>query len=399
MAPATEAPVSTTAEGPTQHTQNQAHPSVYQLMSLVMRDVRNVGKDGRNESQSYNFRGVDDAIGALAQPLRDHGVFMTPEVLDFKTEVRGRQNAVLMRIAFHFYGPAGDHVTAITLGEGSDFADKAANKAMSAALKYALIHTFMIPVDAKSLDDADRENPEGHRSPADGYMERLRKSAVWNNITALTAMHTEAKADGLLNATVFAPGGEEMKLGDLIVSRGTTLRREAAEREERKKQEAAALAAQIAAENGTGSVAVDPASFQPHPDGQDFANQAALAEGRSAVDSLRSTAEAQGIANAGVLAPDSGQPDVLSAYLGRRLAELPEEGESELDGFVRRMRNGWRELDPTRMALAEAKQKGLLTTVIPFDNDHLMIKDVLGVRIKALEEQAAQANTTEGNAA
>src|ERR1044072_4282246 len=162
MANAIEAPAGVTAEGPTSHTQNQAEPSVYELMNRVMRDVRNVCKDGRNESQNYNFRGVDDAIGALAQPLRDHGVFMTPEVLDFKTEVRGRQNAVMMRIAFHFYSPAGDHLTAITLGEGSDFADKAANKAMSAALKYALIHTFMIPVDSKSLDEGDRDHPVGH---------------------------------------------------------------------------------------------------------------------------------------------------------------------------------------------------------------------------------------------
>jgi hypothetical protein len=73
--------------------------------------------------------------------------------------------------------------------------------------------------------------------------------------------------------------------------------------------------------------------------------------------------------------------------------------EVELDGFVRRMRNGWKELGPTRMALAEAKQKGLLTTVIPFDGDHLMIKDVLGMRIKALEEQAAQANAGAGESA
>jgi hypothetical protein len=147
-------------------------------------------------------------------------------------------------------------------------------------------------------------------------------------------------------------------------------------------------------------VFVDPESFQPHPDGQDFANQAALAESREAVESLRTTAEAQDFGNSGVVAPDSGQPDVLAAYLGRRAAELASaEGEDVVDGFVRRMRNGWKELGPTRMALAEAKQKGLLTTVIPFDNDHLMIKDVLAMRIKALEEQAAQANAGEGQAA
>ena len=249
MASAVEAPA-TVAEGQTSHTLNQAVPSVYELMARVMRDVRNIGKNGRNESQNYSFRGVDDAIGALAQPLRDHGVVMTPEVLDFKTEVRGRQNAVMMRVAFHFHGPAGDKVTAVTMGEGSDFADKASNKAMSAALKYALIHTFMIPVDAKSLDDGDRDHPEGQRSAADAYMERLRKPAVWNNPTALLAMHTEAKADGLLGATVYAPGGEEMTLGELIVSRGTTLKREAAEREARQAAEAPEVAAQVAAETG-----------------------------------------------------------------------------------------------------------------------------------------------------
>lgn len=275
MAQATEAPATTQAEGPTQHTQNEDQPSVYELMARVMRDVRAVGKNGENKSQDYRFRGVDDAIGALAQPLRDHGVVMTPEVLDFTTQVRGRQNAVLMRIAFHFHGPAGDKVTAVTMGEGSDFADKASNKAMSAALKYALIHTFMIPVDARSLDDGDRDHPEGHRSPADSYMERLRKPAVWNNVTALQAMHTEAKAEGLLDATVFAPGGEEMTLGDLIVARGRTLKAEAEERARRQASEAPEVAAQVAAETGT--VAVQPSGDGGQPEegaGQETREQA-----------------------------------------------------------------------------------------------------------------------------
>ncbi|MFJ7990302.1 ERF family protein [Streptomyces sp. NPDC096351] len=249
MATAAEAPATTTAEGPTQHVPNQNQPSVYQLMTLVMRDVRNVGKDGFNDHQKYKFRGVDGAIGALAQPLRDHGVFMTPEVLDCESEVRGKMNAVRMRVAFHFYGPAGDRVTAITMGEASDTADKASNKAMSAALKYALIHTFMIPVDASSLDDGDRDHPEGKRSPADVYMERLRKPAVWNNVNALLGMHAEVRADGLLNSIVAGPQGD-IALGELLVARGTELKAEAAQREERRAQEAPQAAAQVAAEHG-----------------------------------------------------------------------------------------------------------------------------------------------------
>ena len=255
-----EAPASSTAEGQTSHTLNQAHPTIYQLMALVMRDVRNVGKDGFNDHQKYSFRGVDDFIGALAQPLRDHGVFMLTEILDFQTSVRGKMNATHMRVAFHFYGPAGDKVTATTLGEASDTADKASNKAMSAALKYALMQTFMIPVDAGSLDDGDRDHPVGQRSPADGYVERLRKPAVWNNVTALQAMHTEAKADGLLGASVSGPGGDEMTLGELIVARGTVLKNEAAEREKKKAEEAAAVAAQVTAETGAVSAPTQDAS-------------------------------------------------------------------------------------------------------------------------------------------
>ena len=266
MATATEAPA-TMAEGPTSYTQNQDQPTVYQLMALVMRDVRNLGKDGFNDHQKYRFRGVDGAIGALAQPLRDHGVFMTPEVLDCETEVRGKMNAVRMRVAFHFYGPLGDRVTAITMGEASDVADKASNKAMSAALKYALIHTFMIPVDADSLDDGDRDHPVAQRSPADAYMERLRKPAVWNNVTALQAMHSEAKADGLLGATVHGPNGET-ELGALIVARGTHLKAEAAAREERKAQEAPAAAAQVAAEHGVDLIDQLVGQVQRHWDDQ-----------------------------------------------------------------------------------------------------------------------------------
>ncbi|MFD9249540.1 ERF family protein [Streptomyces bottropensis] len=397
MAQATEAPATTMAEGPTSHTQNQGKPTIYELMALVMNDVRDVGKNGFNDHHKYSFRGVDDFIGALAQPLRKHGVFMMTEILDFQPSVRGNKNAVHLRVAFHFYGPAGDKVTATTLGEAADTADKASNKAMSAALKYALMQTFMIPVDAGSLDDGDRDHPVGQRSPADAYMERLQKPAVWNNVGALTAMHAEAKADGLLEAEVHGPNGKTT-LKKLIVGRGTALKEEIAEREQRKAQEAPAVAAQVTAETGGGTVTVDPDCFVPHPDGQDFANQAALATSREAVESLRPMAESQGIVNSGVLAPDSGKPDVLSAYLERRMAELAADGESGLDGFLRRMRNGWKLLGPTEMALAEAKAKGI-NDVIPFDGDHLSVQDVLEIRIKQLKEQAAQGGDTGRSAA
>ena len=73
-----------------------------------------------------------------------------------------------------------------------------------------------------------------------------------------------------------------------------------------------------------GNAVVRRDAFQPHPDGQEFADQAAAAENVAAVESLRNTAEAQGIGNSGILAPDSGEPDVLSSYLVRREEALSE---------------------------------------------------------------------------
>jgi hypothetical protein len=134
---------------------------------------------------------------------------------------------------------------------------------------------------------------------------------------------------------------------------------------------------------------VDPECFQPHPDGQDFANQAALATSREAVENVRAMAKEQDLGNAGVLAPDSGKPDVLSAYLERRGAELASDSETELEAFMRRVRNGWNGIATTRMALEEARQKSI-NDVVPFDGDHLNIQDVLEIRLKALKEQAAQ---------
>jgi hypothetical protein len=66
---------------------------------------------------------------------------------------------VNITMRYHVYGPAGDCLTAEVPGEASDFADKATNKAQSAALKYLLFTLFMIPVDGRSIDDGDRDHP------------------------------------------------------------------------------------------------------------------------------------------------------------------------------------------------------------------------------------------------
>jgi predicted RNA-binding protein with PIN domain len=69
---------------------------------------------------------------------------------------------VVIQGDFKFICPGADtdwtSVTVTTIGEAADTSDKATNKAMSAALKYALIQTFSVPT--KDMDDADRVTVE-----------------------------------------------------------------------------------------------------------------------------------------------------------------------------------------------------------------------------------------------
>ncbi|MEU9306925.1 ERF family protein [Streptomyces sp. NPDC048256] len=142
-------------------------PRVFQVIHGVMRDVMPVGKDQQNTQQNYSFRGVDDAMSAMAGPMRNHGCFIAPEIASHNQRPRGEKGThTVIKMLYRIYGPAGDCLHVTVPGEAMDTADKSTNKAMSAALKYMLFQVFMIPVDARSIDDSDRDDtaPAEHRA-------------------------------------------------------------------------------------------------------------------------------------------------------------------------------------------------------------------------------------------
>lgn len=150
-------------------------PRVFAAINGVMRDAMPVGKNQRNQQQNYNFRGIDDVMSAMSGPMRTHGVFILPSIVDHRAERRGeKMTHVTIKMRYHVYGPAGDCLIAEVPGEASDFADKATNKAQSAALKYLLFTLFMLPVDSRSIDDGDRHHPteQGNEQPQQRQQQR-----------------------------------------------------------------------------------------------------------------------------------------------------------------------------------------------------------------------------------
>lgn len=125
--------------------------TVYTALAAVMADVGAVGKNKKNlQGGGYQYRGIDDVMAALQPVMAEHGLVCVPRVVEREREAiitnKGAGMVSVRLLVEHtFYGPDGSHVVCTTLGEAFDSGDKASNKAMAVALKYALTETLMIP--------------------------------------------------------------------------------------------------------------------------------------------------------------------------------------------------------------------------------------------------------------
>lgn len=136
--------------------------NIFETINAVMEEIGAVGKNSRNEKQKYMYRGVDDVMNALNPAFTKHKLFMVPEVVSQKREERQTANEKnlihsVLSVKYTFYAEDGSSIYTIVPGEGMDSGDKASNKAMSAAFKYACFQTFCIPTE--EIQDPDAETP------------------------------------------------------------------------------------------------------------------------------------------------------------------------------------------------------------------------------------------------
>lgn len=141
--------------------------NVFAKIAAVQGELAKVGiaKNRRNQQGSgYNFRGIDDVYSALSPLLAAHGLVIIPRVTCRECVERASKNGgalfyVTVHAEFDFVSADDGSIhTAATFGEAMDSGDKATNKAMSAAYKYAAFMTFAIPTEGDN--DADAHTPE-----------------------------------------------------------------------------------------------------------------------------------------------------------------------------------------------------------------------------------------------
>lgn len=135
------------------------------LMAKVMNDLKVLPKGerfgGGRGMDSFSFRGVDSTINAVGPVFRRYGIVgPVPTVVDVSYETvpigkdRNPTGFARVKVVYEFFGPKGDVLTCTVPGEAMDRGDKALAKAMSVAMRIALLQVLCLPTET---DDPDSE--------------------------------------------------------------------------------------------------------------------------------------------------------------------------------------------------------------------------------------------------
>lgn len=172
--------------------------NIYESINAIMGEIGAIGKSSKNATQGFMYRGIDAVMNAINPALVKYKVFVVPEILEQTREERqttrgGNLIYSICKIRYTFYAEDGSSVSAIVIGEGMDSGDKATNKAMSIAFKYACFQVFCIPTEEMKDPDAESYEVKAKDNvPSEEEMARHGEEKISNaKIVSLTKKCTD----------------------------------------------------------------------------------------------------------------------------------------------------------------------------------------------------------------
>lgn len=209
---------------------------VWVAWGRIMADVQWIAKADRTTSGStFNYRGIDRVIDAVAPAVRKHGVIVmpvkvTPEYAVINTKSGSAMNYCRVVAAFAIVGPRGDVLSAPndagvmvpllgeSIGEGFDSGDKSSMKAQSVALREFYIKALAIPVSRPAMDPEHGPQHEiaGPKAPsAEEYAAEILGEGT--SVPRLQQIKAELTANRAMGVTeVEPPGMDKVRLIDLV---------------------------------------------------------------------------------------------------------------------------------------------------------------------------------------
>lgn len=188
---------------------------VYKAISNVAKELAETGikKESENKQQGFMFRSIDAVYNALAPALVKHGLLILPRMINRTATERVTQRGgvliyVTVKAEFDFISTKdGSKHTVVTYGEAMDSGDKATNKAMSIAYKYAAFQAFCIPTEETAIDadaevhDVAPRTAEQILSDYNGFLHKATNELVitneykrvWNELNGNSTQQEECK--------------------------------------------------------------------------------------------------------------------------------------------------------------------------------------------------------------
>lgn len=184
---------------------------VYQAIAAVTAEIgkEGIAKERNNTEQKYTFRGIDDVYNALSPIIARHNLCILPRVLsrdvsERKTKSGSPLFSVTVEVEFDFVSAEdGSKHIVKTYGEAMDTADKATNKAMSAAYKYAAMQAFCIPTEGDNDADAVTHALAGSEPVGDKRSRYASKDIDKQMREEIDACQTVEELQGLWNSKPF----------------------------------------------------------------------------------------------------------------------------------------------------------------------------------------------------
>jgi hypothetical protein len=133
--------------------------NIHQRLAEVMGKVTYIQKE-KKSGMRYSIVSHDAVTAKVRPPLLEAGILYYP--IRCETQQMGNRTEARMTIRFVNIDDPADHIDVETFGYGLDDQDKGPGKAMSYAVKYALLKTLGL----ETGDDPDLDQDTSYRDPS-----------------------------------------------------------------------------------------------------------------------------------------------------------------------------------------------------------------------------------------
>lgn len=189
-------------------------------IAQVMAAIDSVPKNGWNDFHKYKYSTDDDVMQSVRPVMAEHNLIALPSVVDRSIErvSTGKKESdyqlhtqITLEVTL-IDGDSGQSKTMTWEGEAQDGQDKGLYKALTSAMKYWALKTFLLSADADvETHDAAANQPRSNGSASQEateaqveYAKDLARKDVWK----------EQEREALLNTRI--PGADKNELSDLI---------------------------------------------------------------------------------------------------------------------------------------------------------------------------------------